>query len=88
MNDMPGILLLIDFEKAFDNIAWSFIYKTLYFFGLVLQFSNEFLFSILTYHQQLHKIMYYLKFLISKGNAGKVILYHHAFLSFAQKFYR
>ena len=28
----PGILLLIDFEKAFDSIAWSFIKKTLTFF--------------------------------------------------------
>ena len=28
----PGILLLIDFEKAFDSIAWSFIEKTLSFF--------------------------------------------------------
>jgi hypothetical protein len=28
-NDIPGILLLIDFEKAFDSISWSFIYDTL-----------------------------------------------------------
>ena len=24
-HDIPGILLLIDFEKAFDSISWTFI---------------------------------------------------------------
>ena len=32
-NDIPGLLLLIDFEKAFDSIAWSFIKKVLGFFN-------------------------------------------------------
>lgn len=32
-NDIPGILLLIDFEKAFDSISWTFLYKTLKFFN-------------------------------------------------------
>jgi len=27
--NMPGILLLLDFEKAFDTVSWSFIHKTL-----------------------------------------------------------
>ena len=31
-HDLPGILMLIDFEKAFDSLAWSFIMKTLDFF--------------------------------------------------------
>ena len=34
-----GILLLIDFAKAFDSISWTFIYKTLSYFG----FDNELL---------------------------------------------
>ena len=30
---IPGMLVLIDFEKAFDSISWSFIYKTLEYLG-------------------------------------------------------
>jgi hypothetical protein len=32
-DDIPGLLLLIDFEKAFDTVEWSFIEKTLEFYG-------------------------------------------------------
>ena len=28
-----GLLLLIDFEKAFDSVAWSFIKKSLLFYN-------------------------------------------------------
>ena len=31
--DIPGLLLLIDFEKAFDTVSWNFIEKTLNFFN-------------------------------------------------------
>jgi hypothetical protein len=31
--DIPGILLLIDFEKAFDSISWMFIESVLDFFN-------------------------------------------------------
>ena len=32
-HNKPAILLLIDFEKAFDSVAWSFIHKVLNFFN-------------------------------------------------------
>ena len=32
-NHLPGLLLLVDFEKAFDSVSWSFIYKVMEFFG-------------------------------------------------------
>ena len=31
-NNIPGMLLLIDFEKAFDSVSWNFMHKTLQFF--------------------------------------------------------
>ena len=30
---IPGILLLVDFEKAFDSLSWSFVNKVLKFFN-------------------------------------------------------
>ena len=32
-HNVPGLLLLIDFEKAFDSIEWSFVLDKLRFFG-------------------------------------------------------
>ena len=46
-NDMLGLLLLVDFEKAFDSISWSFLYKVLEFFG----FGN----SIISWIKTLYK---------------------------------
>ena len=28
-HQIPGLLLMVDFDKAFDNVAWSFIDKSL-----------------------------------------------------------
>ena len=30
---MPGLLLFLDFEKAFDTLEWPFICKTVQYFG-------------------------------------------------------
>ena len=32
-NNIPGLLLFIDFEKAFDSLEWSFIERTPQYFG-------------------------------------------------------
>ena len=31
--DKPGILLMLDFAKAFDSLEWNFMFKTLKKFG-------------------------------------------------------
>ena len=31
--NIPGLLLFLDFEKAFDTIEWAFVEKTLQHFG-------------------------------------------------------
>lgn len=33
VNDLPGLLFLIDFEKAFDSVLWKFINEVLDFFN-------------------------------------------------------
>ena len=33
LKNIPALLVLIDFEKAFDSMSWSFIYKVLNYFG-------------------------------------------------------
>ena len=32
-NNLPGMILSIDIEKAFDSVSWSFLYKALEFFN-------------------------------------------------------
>ena len=39
--NIPGLLLFIDFEKAFDSLEWSFIVKSLHFFGFGPSKSGE-----------------------------------------------
>ena len=37
-HNLPGLMFLIDFRKAFDKIEWSFILKALNFFSFGLDF--------------------------------------------------
>ena len=38
--NIPGLLMLIDFQKAFDSVSWQFIYKVLDIFGFDEQFTS------------------------------------------------
>ena len=48
-NKNTGLLLLIDFEKAFDSVAWSFINKTFKYFN----FKNDILQWIETFYKNI-----------------------------------
>ena len=50
-NNIPGLLMLIDFQKAFDSIAWPFIQKVLRFFifgDSIIQWTNTFYNNIMS----------------------------------------
>lgn len=34
VNNLPGLLVLIDFQKAFDYVSMSFVYKVLHLLDL------------------------------------------------------
>ena len=38
--NIPGLLMLIDFEKAFDTISWDFVFQTLSFFNFGSSIKN------------------------------------------------
>ena len=33
IKQLPGLVMLIDFEKAFDSLSWNFIFECLIFFN-------------------------------------------------------
>ncbi|MCU7801037.1 MAG: reverse transcriptase family protein, partial [gamma proteobacterium symbiont of Lucinoma myriamae] len=39
-HQIPGMLLLIDFEKAFDSVSWDFLFKVLDFFNFGRSFKK------------------------------------------------
>ena len=39
-NQIPGLLMLIDYEKAFYSVSWNFLYKVLDNFGFNKNFIN------------------------------------------------
>ena len=38
--NIPGLLMLIDFQKVFDSVSWQFLYKVLEIFGFDEQFTS------------------------------------------------
>ena len=83
--NIPGLLVLIDFEKAFDSMSWSFIYQVLKYFGF-----GEILFSGLRFSIQTSMLLFYSaaiyhNSLLYKGDVGKETLLLHIYSSCVQK---
>ena len=48
-NNYPGMLLLIDFGKAFDSVSWEFLFKVIEYFN----FGNSFMKWIKVFHNNI-----------------------------------
>ena len=55
--DIPGILHLIDFEKAFDSISWMLIESVLHFFNFGSPLNNGLKLFISILRPQLHLVL-------------------------------
>ena len=63
---IPGLLLLIDFEKAFDSLSWSFIQKVTKFFN----FGTSIRHWILVLYRWLYGLVAHLQFWSSPDPMG------------------
>ncbi len=59
-NQLPGILLSIDFEKAFDSLNWNFLYQTL----THLNFGDNFIGYVKTIYNNIESTI------LNNGNTG------------------
>jgi hypothetical protein len=59
-NNLPGVLLSIDFEKAFDCLNWKFLYKTLEY----LNFGSTFIKYVQTMYTNIESTV------LNNGNSG------------------
>lgn len=87
--NIPGLLAMIDFEKAFDSVSWKFIYEVLSYFNFgpsisnwVKTFQNKYV-SCVT---QAGILSYF--FLIWKEAVDKEILFLHTVFCYVPKFYQ
>ena len=85
LHRIPGLLMLIDFEKAFDTISWKFMFETLDFFKFRPSIKNW----IKTFYNgtkscvlQKHSL---LTIFIFKGAVDKVTPFLHIFFYYVRR---
>ena len=79
---IPGMILLVDFEKAFDSVSWSFMYKALHFFN----FGPDIIRWVKTLYLMLicvlSKMVFFLSFSILVEDVDKETQYHLTCLTY------
>ena len=84
--NIPGLLLLVDFEKAFDSVSWVFIHKVLKFFNFgpsIQKWVSVFLKNTPIRVNQEVTSLHHLDWNVA---ANKGIQYQLTFLFFVQKY--
>lgn len=75
--NIPDLLLLIDFEKAFDTLSWNFIQQTLNLFKFGPFIKNALNSFIRILHSWLTRVATCLKLFIFREDAEKDTLFLH-----------
>ena len=74
--NIPGLLVFIDFEKAFDSLEWSFILDTLRFFG----FGISIIHWVRVFYNKTESCVlsngWASNFFETQRGVGKAVLYH------------
>ena len=75
----PGLLLLIDFEKAFDSISWDFLFNVIRFLTLDQTLKDGYK----LYQGMLNCVLYKMdsshSSLILEDDGDKVTQFHHTY---------
>jgi hypothetical protein len=86
-NDIPGLLLLIDFEKAFDSLSWEFVHNTLSSFTFEASIKNGLISFIKMQHQLFGNVDSYPNLSMYSEDVVKATLFHTIYLYYVQKFF-
>ena len=80
-NQLPGLLMLVDFQKPFDSVSWLFLNNALRFYNFGRDFCHK---NIQASILQCGHLSYFLPFI---EDVDKVTLSLHIYFYFLHKFY-